>query len=199
MQKWNMTSLIVPVILVGLVLVGTQFVLAQGPPNDGKRSNLRGLQRALEQVGGAELSVGQQEGLKALISDFRTGFQGQEPGEMRAVHEAYNAAILAGDINTAEAQAEVISALSTDHIRARLSAEAGVKIKILGILTAAQIDAISAHMGFQGLNGILSSLVSPRGRRGQGQGAGKPDGRGSRRPRGGGRGPGAPPPVNGEV
>jgi hypothetical protein len=185
------------------VIVGTTFVLAQGPGVPRERPQpepLRGLKHALEEAGAPALSTEQESALKTLVSDFRANLP-QPDESVRAAHQALDAAILSGNLAAAQAQAAAIANANAVNMTARLRAEAALKIQVLGVLKTneAQLTALVQRFGESGVARLLGSVLGgpggfggpggPRGPEGFGPGGpGRPGGRGGD----GFRGPGGP-------
>jgi Spy/CpxP family protein refolding chaperone len=153
------------------VTVGIMFlslaagVLAQRPTQS--FDPLRGLKRALAEAGALALTTTQEEQLKTLMQTYRDSLPDGPSDAMEAARDAYQAAILAGDLATANAQAAVIANLQTAALTARLQTEAKFKLDVIAILrtNGDQAAMLRQKLGDEGFLRIISSLAG-RGRGG---------------------------------
>jgi Spy/CpxP family protein refolding chaperone len=150
-------------IKISLVLVTVLMVaVAVAAQRPGERGPLGMLKFALTEAGATALTTEQETKLTALITAFREG-QPKGPDEtLKAAHEAYAAAILAGDLSAAETQAAALAAQTTTHATSRLQAEAKFKIDVLAVLReGGQLDALKQKFGDARVVGMLSALAGP--------------------------------------
>lgn len=127
-----------------------------GPPNP-----VTFVKRALEGANAPALTTQQEEQLTQLITNFRETRQAQTPDDsVKAAHDAYDAAILAGDEATAQAQAAVLASALAAQNASRLKAEASFKIAALAVLSSEQKTALSND----GLTRLISALAGGPGR-----------------------------------
>jgi hypothetical protein len=125
------------------------------------------LNRALADAGAPALSTTQEQQLNALITTARSSRQGRGPSaEVQAARTAYDNALLAGDTNTAVAQAAIIASATTADLRARLEADANFVVQALNVLKSNgdQIGALQRSIGNAGLLRLISSLAGGPGR-----------------------------------
>lgn len=175
--------------LVALAAVAGVFAHPGRQGQGGQREPLGFLKRAISEAGAPDLTAEQETQLTALIKASR----GERPSDAeKQAHAAYSAAILAGDLAGAQAQASVLAQLSSS----RMQALAKVQIDVVNILKAGgQLDALKTKFGDR----VVQIIGSVAGGPGFG-GPGGPGGRGGR-PGGPGAGPGdggrpRTPPVN---
>lgn len=117
------------------------------------------LNRALNQAGADALTTAQVNGLKALVNTFRTNLP--KPGQdttLADARTAYDNAILAGDSAGVTAAATTIATENSKFEYARLVAVGQSEISALAILTPAQVTALKAKLGSDGLIRVLESL-----------------------------------------
>jgi hypothetical protein len=174
--KFSVLSLCL--LLATLAVTGMQIVNARQdrpfPPNP-----LTFLKRALEEASAPALTTQQEERLTTLITAFVESRQPPTPdATVKAAHDAYDAAILAGDAAAAQAQATTLANALAVHNAARLKAEASFKIDALEILTSAQKTALGAEELPRVLNILGGGPRGPGGpgRPGRGLQPGGPDG-----------------------
>lgn len=180
------------ILTITIFCLTTALALAQ-PPQRPQPDPLGGLKRALAEAGAPELSSQQATQLEALVKQFRDGLAGQQPDEtVRNAENAYQAAILAGNLAAANAQATIIANTLASQTRTRLETSANYKIQAINILKAnnQQLTALVQRFGTIGVYGIVSGLFGGGpGGRGPGGPGGPPMGPG---PGGPGFGPRRP-------
>ncbi len=168
-MKRSMKSTIVLAGILMLSMVGSAF--AQRATAD----PLRGLKKALEQAVALPLTTTQEEQLKTLIQTYRSS-QSHEPSDaLQAALDAYDAAILAGDQATANAQAAVIANLRATTANAHLQAETTFKLAVIALLktNGDQAGLLRTKFGDDGFLRILDSLAGGHGGPGGGPGGGR--------------------------
>ncbi len=156
--------------LTGLLLLATAGnTFAQRPTPD----PLRGLKKALEQAGALALTTTQEEQLKTLIQTYRDSQTKEPSAALQAAYDAYEAAILAGNQATANAQAVVIANLRAVAANAHLQAEAAFKLAVIALLktNGDQAALLRTKFGDEGFLRILDSLAGGGGS-GGGHGSG---------------------------
>jgi Spy/CpxP family protein refolding chaperone len=134
-------------------------------PQGRERDPLSGLKRAITESGAPALTSDQETQLNTLIDNFKQA-RPQAPDEaLRAAHEAYKSAILAGDLAAAQAQATIITNRTSELSNARLQADAKFKIDVLALLrSGGQLDPLKQKFGDDRLFGLISSVIGgPRG------------------------------------
>lgn len=149
----------------------------QGQPRD----PLGFLKHAISEAGGPALTAQQETDLLALIEASRPTPPAPDDS-LKAAHEAFAAAVVAGDLAAAQAQAAIIAAKQAHFGTTRLAADAKFAVSAVGILKSGGQLAALLQAGDQNrVVGIVRSLLGP----GPG-GFGGPGGPG------GPRGPGGP-------
>ena len=162
-------------VLAAMAVTGMQIVNARQdrplPPNP-----LTFLRHALEEASAPALTTQQEEQLTALITAFHEARRSQIPNEsVRVAHESYDAAILAGNEGTAQAQAAAFANVLAAQTAARLKEETTFKINALEILSSAQKAAIGEELLPKILNRLAGGPLGPVGP-GRGLRPGGPDG-----------------------
>ena len=160
MTKRN--RLVVATLAIGLLAIGSGLIWAQTSTVD----HLARLNRALADAGAPALTATQEQQLNALITTVRSSRQGRGPSaEVQAARTAYDNALLAGDTNTAVAQAAIIASATTSDLRARLEADANFVVQALNVLKSNgdQIGALQRSIGNAGLLRLVSSLAGGPG------------------------------------
>ena len=187
--RWKTIAGIVLLLSFAVILPSALAQRPGGPPQ--QPNVLAGLKHALEEAGAPALSAAQETQLEDLIKAYRQA-QGQSgPSDaVQAAHRAYDAAILAGNLAAAQAQATIIANALAAGASAHLQAQAKFEIDALNVLksNANQVNALVQRFGTAGLAGILRGLAGgPQG------GPGGPGGPGGRGGPGGPGGFGGPP------
>ncbi len=181
-RKLNFVTLFLLSLALGAFqLAGAQIAQRQPPPPP-PPDPLGMLRHALKGAGAPDLTSQQEDQLISLIKQFREANKPAGPDEaLRDAHQAYEAAILAGNSGAANAAAQTIANKVAAVTGARLQAEAGFKIQALAILRSneQQYHALVQHIGTQGISHILGAMAGGPGPHGPG----------------GPGGPGGPPPA----
>lgn len=127
--------------------------------------SLRGLKKALADAGALALTTIQEEQLKTLIQTYRDSLPDGPSDALQAAHDAYEAAILAGDQAAANAQAAVIANLQAAAANTRLQAEAKFKLDVIALLktNGDQAGLLRTKFGDEGFLRIISSLAGGGG------------------------------------
>lgn len=165
-MKRSMKSTIVLAGFLMLSLAGSSFA------QRGTFDPLRGLKKALEQALALPLTTTQEEQLKTLIQTYQDG-QTREPSDaLQAALDAYDAAILAGNQATANAQAAVIANLRAAAANTQLQAEATFKLAVIALLktNGDQAGLLRTKLGDDGFLRLLDGLAGGHGGRGGGSG-----------------------------
>ena len=127
---------------------------------------IRKLNRVLSNAGAPELSAEQEDAITALMEAHRENRPERQRDQGNVeLHAAYEDAILAGDLETAQAIAAQLAEAMTARMTERLQAQAEFQIELLGILDPTSQLAVLIEQ--EGTRGILR-LFGPNGRRGQG-------------------------------
>ena len=158
-------------VLVLCATVGSTTV-ALGQPGR-QHDPLDFLKRALTEANAPALTSQEETQLTELITTFRNGHVPGPDATLEAAHNAYNNAILAGDLAAAQAQAAIIGSHTAALGTARLQASAKLEIDALAILkSGGQLDALKQKFGDERVVGIIGSLAG-----GPPFGGGRPPGR----------------------
>ncbi len=155
------------VLMLGVMIAGvTTFAQRQHDP-------LGSLKRAITQAGAPSLTTQQETDLTALITSYRDAQATEPDAALEAARDAFNAAILKGDLAAAQAQSVLIANRSAELTNARLQALAKFEIDVLTILkTGGQLDALSQKFGDDRLLNIVGSLAGHGFGDGPGRGPG---------------------------
>lgn len=139
--------------------------LAAQPDRDGaQRDPLRGLRRAITEAGAPALAADQETQLTALITAYKEALPEDSDGTLEAAREAFDAAILAGNLTGAQAQAAIIASRSAELANARLRAEAGFSISALAVLqTGGQLTPLIEKFSGDRVLNLIGSLVGRPG------------------------------------
>lgn len=145
---------------------------AQQGPQRRERDPLGFLKRAITDASAPALTPDQEAQLKSLIINFHDA-QPDEPDQvLQAAHDAYNDAILAGELAVAQAQATIIANRSAELSKIRLQALAKFQIDVQAVLKAGgQWELLKTKFGDR-LVGIVGSLAGGPGFGGRGPGGG---------------------------
>jgi len=139
-----------------------------------QRDLLRSLRRALTEANAAALTTDQETQINALITAYRDALPDDNDDALEAARDALNAAVLAGNLTAAQAQATIIANQTAALTRARLVAEAQFEIAVLAVLrNGGQLTALVTEFGNDRLLGLINSLIG----RGLGGGFGGGPGR----------------------
>lgn len=134
--------------VIALLLCATTGGMAVAMAAPAKERNpLAGLSRAINRAGAAALTSDQQAQLNTLIANYQAALPDEEDEALDTAREAYNDAILAGNLTAATAQATIIAnrtALTGDRLQAR----AQFLIGVLAVLrSGGQLDALLKGSG----------------------------------------------------
>jgi len=151
-------KLISSTVLLLCVMAGSAAsALAQrGQPRD----PLGFLKRALTEANAPALTSQQETQLTDLITGFRNAQPSGPDQALEAARTAYDNAILAGDLATAQAQAQVIANRSAALTSARLQAQAKFELDALAVLkSGGQLEPLKQKFGNDHLLRLVGSLV----------------------------------------
>ncbi len=165
------------ILALGLITGASSLAMAQ---RGGQRDALGFLKRALSEAGAPALTSEQETQLNTLINDFRSSLPTGPDEALKAARDAYSAALLAGDLTAAQAQATIIASRTSELSSARLQAATKFQIEALAALkNGGQLDALRQKLGDERVVGLISSLAGgppfggpPRGGPGGGPGFG---------------------------
>src|SRR5215216_75283 len=125
---------------------GSASMSMAGPAKE--RDPLAGLNRAISRAGATALSTEQQTQLNTLIANYQAALPDEDDDTLEAAREAYDAAILAGDLTAATAQAAIIANRTAALTSAKLQARAQFLIGVLAVLkSGGQLTALIATFG----------------------------------------------------
>lgn len=161
----------VTVLLLCAVAIGASVTTAQ---RDQRPEPMGFLKRAISEAGAPALTADQETQLNTLFADFRKAQPAGPDEELQAAHAAYNSAILAGDLATAQAQATIIANRNAEVSKTRMQAAAKLQIDVLAVLkSGGQLDSLKEKFGDR-LVGLIGPLGGGppfgRGRPGDGPG-----------------------------
>lgn len=122
---------------------------------------LRGLKKALADANALALSTTQETQINDLITTLQSALQQVSHDQLQAAYDAMNAAVLAGDQATANAQAAIISNLENAAETANLKAEIKFKLDVIAVLktNGDQAGLLRTKFGDSGFLRILDSLA----------------------------------------
>lgn len=129
-----------------------------------QRDPLGQLKRALTQANAPTLTSTQESAITALITAYKDAQPDEPDVTIEAARDAYVAAILAGKLADAQAQATIIANQSAVLAKNRLDAQAKFDIDVLTILSnGGQLDPLNTKFGADRVLGLVSSLAGPGG------------------------------------
>lgn len=143
-----------------LALSAITVLADRGPTRD----PLGVLKRAITQANAPALTTQQETDLNTLITNFKNS-QPSEPDEaLEAARDAYDAAILALNLTTAQSQATAIATRQAQLSDARLKAEAQFKIAVLtNLQSGGQLALLRQQFSDDRVLDIVGSLIGGRG------------------------------------
>lgn len=157
-----------------LLTLGVATSLAQSSTRD----PLAGLKRAITQATAPALTAQQEADLTALITAYKDSQPDEPDAALQTARDAYDAAILAGNLTAATAQAATISSRQATLSNSRLVAQATFEIAVLANLkTGGQFTALQTKLGDDRLLSLVGSLAGGGGFGGPGDGRGGGHGR----------------------
>jgi hypothetical protein len=128
--------------------------------NGQQRDSLRSLRRAISEANATALTTEQEAQINTLITNYKAALPDDSDDTLDAAREAFDAAILAGDLTAAQAQTAIIANRTAALAAARLQAEAGFEIGVLASLkSGGQFDPLIAKFGNERVLGLVSSLI----------------------------------------
>lgn len=129
-----------------------------------QRDPLGQLKRAITQANAPTLTSTQESAITALITAYKDAQPDEPDATIEAARDAYVAAILAGKLADAQAQATIIANQSAVLAKNRLDAQAKFDIDVLTILSnGGQLDPLNTKFGADRVLGLVSSLAGPGG------------------------------------
>jgi len=174
-SQWKLARFII--LLLSLATGAAAITLAQ---REQRHDALWFLKRALAEAGAPALTSEQETQLNALITNFRSAKPAGHDETLEAARKAYDAALLAGDLTAAQAQATIIASRTAELSGARLQASTKFQIEVVAALkSGGQLDALKQKLGDERVVGLIGSLAGgppfagpPGGRPGGGPGFG---------------------------
>ncbi|MBK7598915.1 MAG: hypothetical protein IPJ07_10480 [Acidobacteria bacterium] len=157
----NLRSRIFHIAIMTLCVLaaGTMTSMAQQMPQR-QFDPLSQLKRAINQAGAPELSAQQEIELTTLIKSYRDSLPSEPDDAIEAARDAFNSAILAGDLATAQAQATVLSTLLARLNNARMIALAKSRDRRAGCSqSGGQLDPMIRKYGEERVLNIVGSLA----------------------------------------
>lgn len=144
------------VLLLSIITVSVTTSLAQQT----QRDPLAGLKRVIMQAGAPALTAQQEADLNTLITNFQNAQPSEPDAALEAARDAFDAAILAGDLAAATAQAAIIATRSAELHNLKLTAEATFEIGVLAVLkSGGQYDTLQQKLGNDRLLALVGSLA----------------------------------------
>ena len=148
--------------MMSVMLVGTLMAFAQpghGGPG-GSRDPLAGLKRAITAASAPTLTATQETALTALIVAYRDAQPDEADAALETARDAYQAAVLAGNLTAVNTTAGQIAMRQAELTVARLKLSAKFIIDVLANLRAGgQLTLLAEKLGADKLFGLVSSLA----------------------------------------
>ena len=155
-MRLQMRLVSVTVLLLCAMASSAIIATAQQRP---QRDPLGFLKRAITEANAPALTSEQETQLKTLITDSRNARPTEPDEALQAARAAYNSAILAGDLATAQAQATIIANRTAELSATTLQAQAKFQIDVLNVLkSGGQLDPLKQKFGDR-LSGIIGFLA----------------------------------------
>lgn len=150
------------------LVASTTMTFAQhgngGPQGQATRDPLGALKRAITQASAPSLTTQQETDLTALITAYKAALPTEEDATLEAAREAFNAALIAGNLTTAQTQATAIATRQAQLSDARLKAAAKFVIDALTILkNGGQFALLQTKFGDDRTLHLVESLVGGGG------------------------------------
>lgn len=131
---------------------------AQG--NSKAKDPLSSLKRSITLAGGSALSTSQSTAIVAEITTYKSTRTRTLDPTLSAAYDALDAAILAGDQATIQAQVSVIAARKAELGGVKLQAVADFEVAVVGILrTGGQLDKLTTRYGNYRTLEIIGDLI----------------------------------------
>lgn len=156
-----------------LCAIALSVTTAFGQPQRPTRDPLSHLKRAINDANAPTLTTVQETALTALITAYKDAQPDEPDAALEAARDAYDAAILAGRLEAAQAQATIIANRMAVLNKTRLDGQAKFAIDVLTILNnGGQLEPLKTKFGADRVLGIVNSLAGHGGDRGDGPGRG---------------------------
>jgi hypothetical protein len=137
------------------------FSATLGFGDDGQqRDSLRGLRRAIAEANATALSADQETQINTLLSAYKAAPPDGEDDVLEAAREAFDNAVLAGDLAAAQTQAAILANRASTLTAGRLQAEAVFEIGVLAALkSGGQLDPLIQKFGNERVLGLMDSII----------------------------------------
>jgi hypothetical protein len=160
----------IALLLVALSASAIVSLADHGP----SREPLSALKRAITAANAPALTAQQETDLTTLITTFKNALPTEPDAALVAAREAYDAAILAGNLTAAQTAATAIATRQAQLSDVRLKAEAAFEITVLANLqTGGQLAPLAVKYDDERILDIVGSLVGHGGGPGGGPGGGR--------------------------
>jgi len=147
----------IAVLMFCVIIGGASVTLAN---NVSQRDPLRSLKRAITEANAPALTTDQETQLNTLITTYKDALPDEPDEALEAAREAFDAAILAGNLTEAQAQAAIIATRTAELTNNKLGAEAAFEIGALAVLkTGGQYDPLVTKYGAERVLALVGSLV----------------------------------------
>ncbi|MBI1759878.1 MAG: hypothetical protein HYR56_00440 [Acidobacteria bacterium] len=145
------------------LIASTTMTFAQHGPDGSQgqtRDPLGALKRALTQASAPALTTQQETDINALITAFKAAQPTDGDATLEAARDAFDAALLAGNLTAAQTQATAIATRQAQLSDARLKTVAKFVIGALTILkNGGQLDALKTKFGDDRTLQLVESLA----------------------------------------
>jgi Spy/CpxP family protein refolding chaperone len=144
-------------ILCAMFSSAVNVLANEGAP---QRDALRSLRRALTEANATALTTDQETQINALITAYQNALPDNDDDALEAARDAFDAAVLAGNLAAAQAQATIIANRTAALASARLQAEAQFEVGVLATLrNGGQLTALVTEFGNDRVLGVIDSLL----------------------------------------
>jgi len=156
MKKRVNTAIKTGLLFCAIAGLSTMALAQQGRTRD----PLAFLKRAITEANAPALTADEETQLTTLITNFRQAQPHGPNQQLLDARKAYNNAVLAGDLDTAQTQAGIISGLMAAQSRSGLTARAKFDTDALAALkNGGQLDALAQKFGNQRVLMLIGSLA----------------------------------------
>jgi hypothetical protein len=144
-------------LLLCVIIGGASVALANSVA---QRDPLRSLKRAITEANAPALTTDQETQLNTLITTYKDALPDEPDAALEAARDAFDAAILAGNLTAAQAQATIIANRTAELTNTKLRAEAAFETAALALLkTGGQYDPLVTKYGAERVLALVGSLV----------------------------------------
>ncbi len=145
------------VLMLCTIAGGATTDLAQNGP---QRDPLRTLRRAITEANAPALTADQETQLTTLITAYQDSLPDEPDTVLEAARDAFNAAVLAGNLSAAQAQATIIANRTAESTNTKLRSKAVFEIGVLAVLrSGGQLDPLVQAYTSERVLGLIDSLV----------------------------------------